>query len=262
MGRVLCAAACLIVLVGCGRHDSAARKAVDHYFEQVDAVQKDLGPSVHAAQSAYAHFLPGRRGQETKLRSAQRTMLALRVRIAKLHPPAQAARIHRQLLQLLDLELDIGIEVLRLDAYVPRAQRTLQALAPASRTLQRELAAASTRKAQAIALARYAGAVDAARGDLDALEPPSTLEAWSREQSQRLADVASTTRTLRRAILYADTRATRVALARLRLLLERGVGVSSAQRVAIVEYNARRAAISRLGARIERERAKLEQRLR
>src|SRR5713101_8140611 len=92
-------------LTACG---SSARDKVNEYIKAANAIQDRAAPEFARANAAYKQF------SQNKL--------------ANLHPPAQAKTLHRLLLHLFDLNIELAHETTLMGEYVPAATEATKPL--------------------------------------------------------------------------------------------------------------------------------------
>ncbi len=251
------------LLAGCGGSSgkSARRDAVNAYITQVDAAATALvgerqridralrGFSMTTSKPADVKRL---RGVEAQIRSVSRKVRAL-------HPPPDAAKLHADLLRLLDLEATVADHLAWTAEFVPKLAQTLTPLTPAGAQLARELKHAKTWKADSGAYAHYRDALAPVVDGLGKLAPPPELEPTVAAQTRQLRVRAQLSDGLAAAFAKKDVKAVNAGL--------RGVAALSSQdeanrnyraQVAMTKaYNGRLDRISALAVQIARERQKL-----
>jgi hypothetical protein len=246
---------------GCG---NGKRDAVNAYLKQVAAVQSELAPRLKAANLAYRRFGKASKSAEERraLERAGTTVRELHRRLAAIDPPEAAERIHRLMLQLADREVALSREAVALTRYLPQFQAVVLDAARAGSRLQRVLRSKSAAEA-APAFGRYASTLELDLRRLGASKPPPVMAPSHRSELNALNRTAYLSRRLRIALGRRDNAAAR-------RFVDRLAGVSSyparrraaaAETAAIRAYNDRVVDLTRLAARIQRERIRLDRNL-
>ena len=248
-------------LAGCGGGEGGERRdAVDAYFQDVNRVHRRFEPAFARANRTLQRY--SRNGSATpreirRLREAVSAMRAARSLLAGLEPPPDAARLHRDLLRLYDLDAALALELSQMAHYLPRVERALAPVRRASEQLRRELAAASTPGAQRAALAHYRDALEAVLLRLEFLAAPPVLHPWHEGQVARVRSARVTAGLLADGIRQEDRRTIDAALERFRALSSPNRSVGRAQADAIRAFNRRLRSSHALIGRIERERQRI-----
>lgn len=255
----------LLALAGCGGGAKAReRHSIDAYFAKVNAVRDRYAAAFKSANVAFRGFSAQRRPphEAAQLAAAARAIAAAGDEVAAIDPPPAAARIRRELVQLYDREAAFARELRVLDAFLPPARRELIALRRSSRALRARVAAGGRDVlARTAALHAYGVRVDAVARRLAALDAPRVLRAWQAEQVAWLHAVGPTATQLADALRVRDLVAAKTLSRRLQLQLARPPTTTRAQRTAAIDFNRRAFEIARLSRQIDRERARLEQKL-
>lgn len=252
---VLVAAAAAVA--GCG--NGSRRDAVDDYFRHVREAQARHAEDITRVNDAYASF--GKQHDVKAVRAAERSIRELRAEIAKLDAPEDAEAIRRDLVRVLDRQVALAHEVVRLEEFLPPAQAELAAVTRANAAFRRAVARRPSQAQQRDALAAYAARLAAIEMRFARLRPPPALVPWARAQRAYVARLQRSTAELHDALVAGSRPRLALALGRFRAIGARRPGVDRAQRDAVLVYNRRVGGIVRLQARIERERRALEQRL-
>jgi hypothetical protein len=256
--------ALVVAAAGCGGGDKADRRhAIDEYFGKVNAVATRHAAAFRAANAAFRTFSGKKRpaDESARLAKAAHTIRVAGAETAKVDPPADAAPIHANILTLYRREAALAGELVKLDAFLPRARTNLVALRAASLALRKQVSATGA-AAQIDALRAYGTRVRTVANGLAALEAPAMLVPWRAEQLRWLRAVGPTARSLGNALAARDRVASEQLIKRLRLQLARPPRTSQAQREASAAFNREVAAIARLSRKIDLQRARLERRLR
>jgi hypothetical protein len=234
-------AAGLIAFVAVQEIRPSRQERVNDYIAEVNDVERQLSIEISRVNQAYRQF-GGKTPLGTlvpKLREAERTISALRDRVAALDPPADAAALHRAFLRLLDEDERVAHEVTGMAVYLELLQRETRPIEPAALALRKRLTNAKTSEDQVAAFATYADAVDVVRVRLEQLEPPSALSPSHRAFLQRLKTTASLTRQLEAAARRRDNATAAYLVQRLRLLARPTPASRRAEIAAIKAYNER-----------------------
>jgi hypothetical protein len=232
---------------------------VNHYFDRVDAIERDFAPALARVQRTFDSF--GRHGFATEsYEAAARTFGRLHAQIAALPAPADARPVHRDLLRLLTLEIGLAREVGRLSDYLAAEREPLGRLRAADLALRRGLATARTAPAQRQLFTAFAASVGTARARLAAVRAPAPLAGWHRAELARLARLRGEALALAAALRRRDAATLRTQLSALRRDVA-GRDAVAAERAAIRAYDARAARVAELSRRIDAERTAISRRL-
>jgi hypothetical protein len=210
------------VAVGCGGDDG--RGAVADYIEDANAVQKRFAPAFDAANEAYAAQAAGKLPQGAEVATLERAAASIasaRRELAQLEPPADARRLHGDLLAVFDADLRLAAETTRLARYAEQAPAALEPLGRSGRTLRRELRASASPGQQSKALAAYSGALSKVLRLMGELPVPAVLRPTHGAQVERLEATRGVTRRLRAAVDRADAGGVARLLLRFRRLSDR-----------------------------------------
>ena len=192
---------------GCGSQEKTARTDVATYIERANAVQLRAAPAVRQAGAVYAEQAKGRLAparQLRELRSAGAALEGIREEVDMLSPPIEARRLRDLLLRVLDLDVALTQQTVRLASYAQTAPRILEPLGPAGRRLNRRLQRQGAPEEQAAAIGAYVSTLDRMLRGLGRLEVPSVLRPTHEDQVRRLEKTRSLARQLRRAAAAAD----------------------------------------------------------
>jgi hypothetical protein len=251
----------VLVVSGCGSSAKSKRRdAVNHYLGQVETIQTRFTPSFTIANQAYRDFAKGKGGpkQLQRLRGAEVSIIAARDALQQLKPPPDAAKLHRHLLQLYDLDAALGLEAITLQQFLPSVRRVLKDLARVNNSYRRNLSATTTAGEQATALDSYSTAVGNVVADFRRLGPPPALRPWQSAQVTRLQQIVATGHSLATALRVGDRTAVPALIKRFRFLLSHQPNVSQAQHDAVKAYDNRLIGISRLQGKIQAEHQRLQ----
>jgi hypothetical protein len=254
-------AAALASLAGCGgaQHQSA-RASVTAYVRDANAIERDLAPRFKDANRAYRSFsrgkLPPARAV-TRLRGAQAAIAAARARVARLHPPAAARRLHALLVHFLGLNAGLARETSALAVYQRRSPAALKSLAVADRELRTRLQGATDRTEQAQALGDFSQALGHVLHALSSLTVPAIVAPAHRSQVRRLQTTRSLAAQLQQALDGQDAARVASLLVRFR---RAGAAASSGDDLnagAIAAYNRRFRRLNTAYSRVSREEIRL-----
>jgi hypothetical protein len=255
--------ALLIVLIasGCGSSEKDKRRdAVNEYLNRVDEIQTGFAHSFQLANEAYRDFARGKGGsrQLARLRGAESAIVGAREALQQLHPPADARKLHRQLVRLYDLDAALGLEAITLQQFLPQVRQVLGNLARANRNYRTSLAKTTTAGEQATVLDAYASAVEEVVKGFETIAPPPDLRPWRASQTSRLRQIADTGHQLAEALRVGDRNAVTGLIRRFRFLLSHQPSVSQAQHDAVKAYDNRLVGITSLQGKIQAEHRRLQ----
>lgn len=242
-----------VAAAGCRGGDDR-RDAVESYIESVNRAQAKLQPAFRDAQVALRAFAAGRVTERTaeRLRGGSATMRATRASLALIEPPAEAEKLHADLLRLVELQSGLALELSLAADYVTKLGPAVRPGQEAARELGRELRAAKTGADQVVALRAFADAVGASLGRLDALAPPPAMLPWHQDQRGKLEKSRRDAAALADAIDERDAPAVEQALEAFTTPASDTVS-RKAQAAAIRGFNRKLRRQERLLARIARE---------
>lgn len=246
-------------LAGCGGGAKAKRRDdVDRYVRRVNAIQADAAAEWGKAETAVGSLGTGKlTDKELRgLAAAPPTIRALRSRVATVTPPADARRLHRLLLRLLDLDAGFADDVARFGRYVHDVTPIEARLGAETVRLRDAVRQSHARATEDEALTRYVQALAPLERRLAALRPPTALSPWHREQVVRTRRLVAGARELRLGLRRNDRAEATRGLSTLQAATTQQ-SVTAADRRAIVAYNARLAQIRRLAAAVATEQTRL-----
>ena len=261
---LLAALVCVVGLAGCG---NARRHAVGKYVDSVNAIQQDLRLPLARVQFAYRQF--GRPGfsstqERPQLWAAVRSLQQLHDRLVALDAPPEAAALDRDLIRLTAREASFAREIAMYADYVPRYRRTLTPLAASNKQFQKTLRQAHGPAAQVVALRAYRAGIVPVIASLERLRPPPLLAPLHTRQLDSLRRVSSLARRLAASLARQDVAQIGPLLSAFERASQSTASLAAqrAQISAARSYNQRLYAIRALAARIEKEQAALNNRLR
>ncbi|MCW2999093.1 MAG: hypothetical protein JWN65_2642 [Solirubrobacterales bacterium] len=258
MRRVLAAAVLATLVAGCG--SKSAPDPIDAYVVAANAVQSTAAPRFAAANDAYRQFAKGTlKGTKAAfaLRQAELQIEAARQRLAQLHPPPAARRLHALLLRTYELNVLLAAETRQMAAYTPRAQLELRRVDAIRKALQRKLSSAGGPGQQVSALRSYAAAIARAQDRLSRANPPPVLVAGREAQLQLLGRSRPAALALARAIERRDSPAVSRLMVRFKASGTPIRGTAALTRGALAAYRQRVTEIDRSGSRAQTELARL-----
>jgi hypothetical protein len=236
------------------------RNDVASYISRVNTLSFSFSQDYKSIENAYRKFelAPTKPAlQENRLKDAAAKLTSLRIEISQIQAPPDARELRRRLIAFFRQQEAVSQELLGVSTYVPRLMAAEKVLAPAGQKMGAALKSGASAAQQAAALGTYAAALDQAAGAIAAIEPPGLFRASHADQVQRLRRSAALTKRLSKALAANDKPALE------RTVKELGASSASAgaARTAIVSYNARVQKIRALGAKVERERVRLDKTL-
>jgi hypothetical protein len=265
VGRCACLLAAVTVIgsiSGCGGESD--RDRVESYLKDANGIQRQVAPQFKRTNDVYRRFITGKLPPAqagTRLGGAERTIRVTRARLAKLAPPPPAARLHRRLLDVYDLNAGLAHETTELGRYLPAATAALKPIAKVNRRLGSDLRSTRDPAAQAAALGRFAEGLKEPIVRLRALHPPPLVAGTDSRRIRRLVRTRRLALSLRSAITARDPKAVARLLLRFRRVTSGGRGEGGFTGPAVRAYNERLLAISRAAAAVQRERSRVERSL-
>jgi hypothetical protein len=249
-------------IAGCG--GTSERDRVRSYIDSANRVEAGAGPALQRANGVYGQFSKGKLPQSTAiadLAQAEDVIRGLRTRLSRLHPPPAARALHRQLLRVLDLNVEMARESTELAIYLPDARAALAAVGPINTSLRVRLAASSTPTGQGAALGRYRRSLARVVGRLQRLSPPPILAATHAAQIVRLQTAGDLARRLTTAVQARDAPLVARLLLRFRRVNASGAGDKALTSEEIRSYDTRYGLIGEATAQLRREEARLQRTL-
>lgn len=240
------------------------RDDVTAYIEEVNEVQQASAVRYGAVDRVYREFRlsPAAAAEQLpELRSAARTLTALRVRVDRVEAPEDAETLRLRVIAFFRQQETIAKELVAVAEYLPKLSAAERPLADINRRLRQALARSSSLDTQADAVGAYAVRLSRVARALEALEPPPLLAASHGAYVNQLRSYAAASQALQRAVRDNDQAAVDAAVARLRVASVAPPAAAKAQREAIVAFNKRVSRIAALGLAVERERRRLDEQL-
>ena len=186
------------------------------------------------------------------LRQAQKQILAAERAVAAIQPPADARKIHADLLALLRLEASLTGDLVLTTSYAPQFKAAIAPTTPAGVTLSKQLRLAKGWSAQADAFAAYRAALESVVAKLDTLKAPPVLAPTLRGERAALRRRMALSATVESALRKKEVKAANAAISSLFAVGSDAVR-TRAEIAAARAYNARIARISVLTAAVEKE---------
>lgn len=256
-------AAGVVLLRGSDDANAARHAAVAQYIVEVNKTQQTLILELEQVSRVYRKLRIQAKPtpvQLDRLQTSSETLGELRDKIGALPAPPDAALLRRELLKLLDVQLEIAREVTGLVRYLPLETTAQRQFAAGTRRLRSDLAAAGTAAEQDAAFTGFRASILPIAARLTRAEAPAVVE------PSRLAEVAR----LRALVRIAEQ--IRVALAERRVKdvealfghfarTSAATGTTPAERAAVVAFNKRLASIVEQQQRLSKERVRLEREL-
>ena len=191
------------------------------------------------------------------LKQARTQILAAQRRLEAITPPADARKIHADLLALLRLEASLTGDLILTASYAPQFKQALVPTGPAGVALAKELRKAKGWAAQANAFARYAVALGPVVATLDGLTAPPVLAPTLKGERDALRRRVEPSAAVEAALRKKDVKAANASIGSLFAIGSDAVRTRNAEIVAARAYNARIAKISVLTAAVAKERERL-----
>jgi hypothetical protein len=264
MRTALVAVAALLALAGCGG-DTSRRDAVNAYFDRVEAAQTPVRRQERAISKAFSSFSTVKNSPKelAALAHAHAVLARVERQVSGVEPPADARRIHREIVRLYALQAGIAAELVHMSRFVPRYTTALEPLGPTHARLAKSLQTAKGWRPVAAAFHAYRLSLASVLGRLDAMSPPRILEASFDAQRAGIRRSIGICASIEDALVRQDAKAAAAAIGRLSAVASEQTAAKAraAQVAAAKAYNARLAAISALRLRISKERDRLVGRL-
>jgi mono/diheme cytochrome c family protein len=136
-----------LLLAGCGgsSQDTKRRDAVNAYIDRVDRAEAGLVGASGQIDQAFANFrLTGNSAAELRQLTFARDRVGTALaRVRAITPPAEARRLHANLVQLLTLQHAAAAELLHVVTYQPRFLRAIAPLTAAGKSLSSDISSAA-----------------------------------------------------------------------------------------------------------------------
>ena len=258
------ALAAVFVLQRRGGDDDAEerRAAVSAYIVEVNITQQTLIVELERVSLAYC----GLRLQEkadpkqlARVEEAERTLRGLRSRLAALGAPAEAMKLRRLILGLVDLQVQLAGEVAGIARYIPMQAAECRELARATNVLRDRLAEADTGAGQKEAFDAYRASLIASARRLDQASVPTVLKPSRSDEVKRLSRLsrlALLARELGKALEEQRAKDVDVLFPRF-VLTSASAGTTKAERDAVIAFNRRLERIGKQRIAVAAERTRL-----
>ena len=274
-GRLALLLGLVAVLAGCGSSHSR-RNAVNAYFDQVNTAEAGLLESIGEIDNTFAAFsLSGNKPAEiTKLARAQAKIGSALANVRALNPPADAAKVHADIVRLLTLEHAVAHELYWTTQFQPVYKRRLDAAsaaanafihdlnqigAPTANGKPPKLTLNAALDAYATAFTSYGSSLQPIVAELDRMSAPPELRPGFVAQRTALDRSAVLCTTISTALHERKVQAANTAIRSLFVsaAAANGAAEQKAIRRAVAAYEARLKQIADLTAQVARERQKL-----
>jgi hypothetical protein len=236
------------------------RAAVAGYIVQVNTTQQALVLELGRVNVAYRELeLKGDPDpvQLRRVEGAERSLAELRDRFKRLSVPPEAARLHAELLRLVELQVAFAREVAGMVRYLPVQAEEGRAVIAATNRLRGALEAGTAAETQRVAFERYRQSVRAVVRRLEQTPAPAVLEPARAGEIARLKRLDTLAGQVGRAL--ADQQVDAVERLFAAFVRESAdTGTTPAERQAVIAYNRRLAAITEQRAAVTKERARLD----
>lgn len=262
----LAAAAAGFALTRGGDDDATEerREAVAAYIARVNTVQQAAILELERVSATYRQLrLSGRPDpvQRRRVEAAETSLRELRARLSALSPPPEAARLRRELLQLVDLQVVLAEEVAGMVRYLPVEAAQNRRLAAATERLRDALERADTGAAQRDAFTAFRRVLLDAAAALDEAAAPDVLEPSRTGEVARLRKLASLAQRLAAALAEAEAEDVDRLFPQF-VQTSASTGTTKAERDAVIAFNRRLKQITEQRTAIVEERSRLDLALR
>jgi hypothetical protein len=259
-GAVVVVAAAFAV-AACGGSSHARRDAVNQYFDRVQAAQGQVRVEAAPIEQAFSRFSTVR-NSKSELRAlvhAQAVLERVHAKVQRIQPPADARRVHADIVHLYELQAGIAGELIAMAHFVPRYDSALAPLKPAHVQLASDLKAAKGWKKIAHAFERYRLSIAAVLAEIDHFSAPPTMRPAFNAERDVLGRSVGLCASIETALAKHSAKKTSAGIRALTGLgTEKAVVRAQRNQIAAAKaYDARLARISSLTAKIADERSKL-----
>ncbi|HEX4527588.1 MAG TPA: hypothetical protein VH108_12705 [Gaiellaceae bacterium] len=233
-------------------------KSVAQYINRANATGTAFAKQYQDVGNAYRSLTlapQAQAAQAARLRLSAHRLTQLRVDLQQIPAPPAARVLRRRLLAFYRRQEQVAYELAGIMAYFPKLIASERPLAPAAASLRASLAKSKTPKAQAAILGVYGVAIAASRDRIAGIHAPALLAPAQAAEVRRLLATEQSIREVQHALLSHNREQLQRGLTKLR---DTGSGASAATRVAILAYNRHVGEIRLLGAKVERERQRLD----
>ena len=236
------------------------RAAVSAYIVEVNTTQQVLIVKLEQASSAYRNLSfdgGGNRQQLERVQGVEVTLKTLRSRFSMLQPPAEAGKLHAELLRLVDLQIAFAQELAEMARFLPIQAGENRSLAAATERLRRALTRDATAREQQDAFQQYGDVVEAVAARLQAVSAPPVLEPARTTEIARLDRLAGLAGQVVKALERQDADAID-RLSRTFVQVAGTTGSTRAERQAVIAFNRRLAAIGDQRTAVNAERNRVD----
>lgn len=243
-----------------GDETDERRAAVSAYIVEVNTTQQVLIVKLEQASSAYRNLSfdgGGNRQQLERVQGVEVTLKTLRSRFSMLQPPAEAGKLHAELLRLVDLQIAFAQELAGMARFLPIQAGENRSLAAATERLRRALKRDATAREQQDAFQRYGDVVEAVAARLQAASAPPVLEPARTAEIARLDRLAGLAGQVVKALERQDADAID-RLSRMFVQVAGTTGSTRAERQAVIAFNRRLAAIGDQRTAVNAERNRVD----
>ncbi len=260
----LVAAFGLLAVTGCGNGATKKRHdAVTQYILSVDKIQAKLAAPLLAISKANRDFAQNKSDPATiarKLHVAAAKVDALRLRLAAIDPPPDAAKLQPLLVELAQREVSLAREAAALVLFQPAFSSALRPLSAAGTLLKDALKSKAKPAVKAAALDAYASAIVGVLDRLARLHPPPVSAALYRNQRATLEEVGASATALAQGLRDKHAKNLAALLHRFNAaaVANQSLAAQRSEIQAIHDYDARIRSIDRLAIRVHREQGRLQ----
>jgi hypothetical protein len=236
------------------------RAAVADYIRKVNTSQQAVVLELEQVNKAYRELQLRAKpvpGQLKRVEAAERSLVNLRARLARLPVPRDAARLHSELLRLVELQVAFAHEVVGMVRYLPLQAEEHRKLAAATDRLRAALEGATAGATQRTAFEAYRRAVRAVIGRLERASAPPVLEPSRTGEIERLERLDTLAARLGRALDEQRVEEIDPLFAEF-VRASADTGTTQAERQAVIAYNRRLAAITDQRTAVSAERTRLD----
>src|SRR5262245_45100621 len=261
------ASAIVLVLVGAGcggGGGESSADAVTHYIEDMNLIQHDLELPLGEVYKANRELRSGGKLNELapRLERSAKTIRRLERRLDALEPPKQAETLDSIIRRIVHEEWLLANEYAELARYSPAVTPILARATAAGGHVRQDLKRSNKPEPQAEALETYADSLDSVVHSLRQLEPPPVVAPEHATQIGTFTRVAASSRALAAALRRGTGQAAELHRLELALASSSTIKAQKARIAGIVAFNRRITHVRTLAANAERERKRVERRLR
>lgn len=273
-GRLSLLAAAL-TLAGCGS-SHARRDAVNAYFTKVNAAEAHLLASIGEIDNAFRAFALSHNTpvEVQELKRAQNEIGSTLAGVRAIGPPADAAKVHGDLVRLLALQYAVAHELYWTTQFQPTYVRDLSGLQaaataftqglngvgkPGSGAKPPHLSAGALLTAYATAFSQYGASLEPVVDKIDRLSAPPELRPGFVAQRSALRRTVALCSTISSTLKAGHVAAANAAIAQLFETANaiNGAAAQRGSRRAVAAYQAQLASIAKITAKVSHERQQL-----